>query len=229
MSLSSTGDSIVLPWKGAPPAEVAQLVAEQPVPVSMLDVKYSAAELLTMAKQVADANPDTVASVGPNAMYDGLEIETASKVIGPGFAEGPAADPGDLPPIVSPVPFQVIGSADVVPTQRDKDASPFWGANLVKNGTSACSGGVSVKVGGVSGMTTAWHCGIGTWKSHGNNKVLGTVSKRNKTHVRRAPAVSRSASRIPAIPAHRPSPTWARRPQFVERPSRASSPVATSR
>ncbi|MCU7724906.1 S1 family peptidase [Actinoplanes sp. KI2] len=173
--VSVVGGAVTLAWKGDPPADVLQLLATEPVttPVTVAPAAYSAAELDAQAIQVADANPDTVASVGPRDDFSGLQILLQPR-------RTTDLQPQATRQISATVPVTIAGYADPVPTNRNNDTRPFYGANLIKNGSYVCSGGVAVTVGATTGLSTAWHCGTGTWQTYGNSNTIGTIGARAK-------------------------------------------------
>ncbi|MFC5264663.1 hypothetical protein ACFPJ1_21335 [Kribbella qitaiheensis] len=71
--------TVVVYWKGDPPADLQQFAASQPVPVTIRKATYSRAELLAVAKSLMDANPGVVSSAGPSGDFSGVGITLNSK------------------------------------------------------------------------------------------------------------------------------------------------------
>ncbi|MEV6493913.1 hypothetical protein AB0M20_35615 [Actinoplanes sp. NPDC051633] len=160
---------VVVQWKGEVPASMRRLSGAQPAEVLFVPAKYSAAELLAESARLAKANQATIATVGPSEDYSGLDVQLSSK----GAAQRAT--------INSSYPVSVTGAIDVAPARRDADTSPFWGGALIYRATSptqgyVCGTGVSVYRGTTSGITTAWHCGTGTWTGYASGATLGTVT-----------------------------------------------------
>lgn len=71
--------TVVVYWKGDPPAELKRFVAGQPVPVTIREAVYSRAELVAAARELVAANPGVVSSAGPNDDFSGVGITLSSK------------------------------------------------------------------------------------------------------------------------------------------------------
>jgi hypothetical protein len=176
--VSVEAGTVVVPWKGPVPAEFSTLAGNQPVPVRFVDAPYSATELLTEAERVAKANQQLIADVGPRNDYSGLVVELSNSTTIP-------ADQA-VQQIGSTVPVTVRGRTELSPAfSRDGDVAPFYGASLIFRFTSAtagvaCSSGVAGFVGSTSVLTTAWHCGTGTWTGYASGATIGTVGARSQ-------------------------------------------------
>jgi hypothetical protein len=71
--------TVVVYWKGDPPTDLQQIVAAQPVPVSIRKAAYSRAELVAAAKALMDANEGVITAAAPNHDYSGVWITLSSK------------------------------------------------------------------------------------------------------------------------------------------------------
>jgi hypothetical protein len=71
--------TVVVYWKGDPPADLQKIVAAQPVPVSIRRAAYSRAELVEAARSLIEANKGVVTSAGPNTDFSGVGISLSSK------------------------------------------------------------------------------------------------------------------------------------------------------
>ncbi|MET9311726.1 hypothetical protein ABZX12_07885 [Kribbella sp. NPDC003505] len=71
--------TVVVYWKGDPPAELQQVVASQPVPVTIRKAAYSRAELVAGARSLMDANKGVLTSAGPSHDFSGVGITLSSK------------------------------------------------------------------------------------------------------------------------------------------------------
>jgi hypothetical protein len=69
----------VVYWKGDPPTELQQVVASQPVPVTIRNAIYSRAELVAAARSLMEANKGILTSAGPNTDFSGVGITLSSK------------------------------------------------------------------------------------------------------------------------------------------------------
>jgi hypothetical protein len=71
--------TVVVYWKGDPPADLQQFVAGQPVPVTIRKAAYSRAELVAAARSLLAANKGVMTSAGPNSDFSGVGITLSSK------------------------------------------------------------------------------------------------------------------------------------------------------
>jgi hypothetical protein len=71
--------TVVVYWKGDPPADLQQFVAGQPVPVTIRKAAYSRAELVAAARSLMEANRGVLSSAGPNHDFSGVGITLSSK------------------------------------------------------------------------------------------------------------------------------------------------------
>jgi hypothetical protein len=166
VSVDPSGETVTVAWKGAVPQKFRDLAGSQPTRVEFVKAAFSAAELIAEAERISKAYPRLVASIGPRDDYSGLIIEVAASA-GPNAAREVARIP-------SFAPLTIGGTVNLVPVSRNADTSPFRGGALIRTDVNACSTGVSVSSGGTSGITTAAHCGGGTWRGFDNGVTLGT-------------------------------------------------------
>ncbi len=186
VSVDSSGTAITVAWKGAVPQAFRQLAAAQPVTVRFTTARFSSAQLTAEAGRIARTYPRLVASVGPRDDDSGLVVELAASA-GPGATREAAQ-------ISSFAPLTIRGTGKtLVPMSRNADTSPFWGGALIQNGTYVCSTGVSVFSGTTSGITTAWHCGLGTWVAHDNGATLGTIWSGKRSQARDTEVIQTSS------------------------------------
>jgi hypothetical protein len=71
--------TVVVYWKGDPPAELQEIVASQLVPVIIRKATYSRAELIAVARSLMVANKGVMTSAGPNDDFSGVGITLSSK------------------------------------------------------------------------------------------------------------------------------------------------------
>jgi hypothetical protein len=71
--------TVVVYWKGDPPAELQQLVADLPVPVTIRNAVYSRDELVAAARSLMQANKGVLTSAGPNDDFSGVGVSFSSK------------------------------------------------------------------------------------------------------------------------------------------------------
>lgn len=71
--------TVVVYWKGDPPADLQQIVAAQPVPVTIRKATYSRDELVAAAKALMDANKGVITAAGPNHDLSAVWITLSSK------------------------------------------------------------------------------------------------------------------------------------------------------
>ncbi|MEV6272935.1 hypothetical protein AB0L64_37600 [Kribbella sp. NPDC051936] len=71
--------TVVVYWKGDPPAELQEFVAGQQVPVTIRKAAYSRAELVAASRELMVANRGVVSSAGPNDDFSGVGITLSSK------------------------------------------------------------------------------------------------------------------------------------------------------
>jgi len=168
VSADPTGESVTVSWKGPVPKALREVAAAQPAAVRFEAAQFSAAELMKEAERIAVNHRQTVAAVGPRHDYSGLEVELS-----------PSAETNRVQASVEEDSFAPITvtrrRADPVPVSRNADTSPFYGGALIYSTNNwLCSTGVAVSSGGTSGITTASHCGTGTWRAHDNGATLGS-------------------------------------------------------
>jgi hypothetical protein len=71
--------TVVVYWKGDPPAVLQQFVAGQAVPVTIRQALYSRAELVAAARSLMEASKGVITSAGPNHDFSGVGITLSSK------------------------------------------------------------------------------------------------------------------------------------------------------
>lgn len=71
--------TVVVYWKGDPPAELQEVVASQPAPVGIRQATYSRAELVAAARSLMESNAGVLTSAGPNSDFSGVGITLSSK------------------------------------------------------------------------------------------------------------------------------------------------------
>jgi hypothetical protein len=101
--------TVVVYWKGDPPAELQQFAASQPVPVTIREAIYSRAELVAAARSLMGASRGVLSSAGPNHDFSGVAITLWSKAPETALAAVRAQ---------SPVPIEFRGTLDIRRTGR---------------------------------------------------------------------------------------------------------------
>ena len=96
--------TVVVYWKGDPPADLQQVAASQPVPVTIRQAIYSSAELVAIARSLMDANKGVMSSAGPNTDFSAVGITLWSKAPQTALAAVQAQ---------SPVPIEFRGVLDI--------------------------------------------------------------------------------------------------------------------
>ncbi|WP_327640796.1 hypothetical protein OHB24_21105 [Kribbella sp. NBC_00482] len=171
--------SVVVYWKGDPPASVKSFAAGQPVPVVFRGAAYSQAELMAAAWSLLEENKGVVTSAGPSSDYSGVAIGLSSKVPAPEAAVAALK-------AHAAVPIEFIGIEDIKPlASRNADRYPWYGGGLMHlYGTHiACGSGAGVYAGPNIYLTTAEHCGAGTWYGYNSGEVgVASASQRNVLH-----------------------------------------------
>jgi hypothetical protein len=71
--------TVVVYWKGDPPAELQELAASQQLPVSIRQATYSRAELVAAARSLMEANHGVITSAGPNRDFSAVGITLSAK------------------------------------------------------------------------------------------------------------------------------------------------------
>ncbi|MFI5697488.1 hypothetical protein ACIA58_36860 [Kribbella sp. NPDC051586] len=79
VSILDDHKTVVVYWKGDPPTELQQVVASQPVPVSIRQAPYSRDELVAAARSLLEANKGVISSAGPNHDFSAVSISLSSK------------------------------------------------------------------------------------------------------------------------------------------------------
>lgn len=146
--------TVVVRWKGTPPAQVADRLATAPsgLRVQTVQVRYDVVELQRAATDlVAAAPPESGAAAAPSVDASGVDaLMTTSSA--PGAARTAGAG----------VPVRQVPAAGVPEAVgRQSDTSPFYGGAQVRNrdNQTQCSTGFRMRtsVGGYR-MVTAFHC-----------------------------------------------------------------------
>ena len=78
--------TVVVYWKGDPPAELQEFVASQPVPVAIRQAIYSRAELVAAARSLMAANKGVISSAGPSHDFSAVGITLSSKALATALA-----------------------------------------------------------------------------------------------------------------------------------------------
>ena len=71
--------TVVVYWKGDPPAELQQVAASQPVPVAIRQAIYSSAELVAAARSLMAVNKGGISSAGPSHDFSAVGFTLSSK------------------------------------------------------------------------------------------------------------------------------------------------------
>ncbi|MFG1819832.1 hypothetical protein ACGFIF_39170 [Kribbella sp. NPDC049174] len=182
--------TVVVYWKGDPPAGLLDFVTSLPVPVSVRKATYSKAELMAAARVLKRDNPGVVSGAGPNRDYSAVRITLSKKVPAPETMLAALRARG-LVPIEFGGVEEVVSLDGRTPSRtcpltpaggtaaRCGDVSPFYGGGLMhKYGSSeACSIGASVYAPpSYNYVTTAWHCGAGRWDSYDSGRTVGVAN-----------------------------------------------------
>ena len=96
--------TVVVYWKGDPPADLQQVAASQPVPVAIRQAIYSRAELVAAARSLMESNKGVISSAGPSHDFSGVGITLWSKAPQTALAAVRAQ---------SPVPIEFRGVLDI--------------------------------------------------------------------------------------------------------------------
>ncbi|MGW6197001.1 hypothetical protein ACWF0M_12715 [Kribbella sp. NPDC055110] len=193
--------TVVVYWKGSPPPALQDFASTLPVPVTSRGAAYSKDELVAAGHEVMRENPE-VTSAAPSRDYSGVTITLSSKTAAPATTLTTIRAQSAVPIVLRGIEdinslARTTSSATVCPVPaRCGDQAPWFGGGLIRKygvSGSACSIGASVYAGPYSYVTTAWHCGGGTWKgySSGNTVGVGTDWQENQGHdIRVIPATS---------------------------------------
>jgi hypothetical protein len=171
MSAAPESGRVTLYWKGALPKELAAMIEAEPVPFSVVQARYSLAELLAETEKVV--RQPGVSAVGPLTDGSGLSVSMRGSALGVQALEASRS---------AAVPVQVEGDVAPVLFNRQNDSSPYFGGAIIKNGNGICTSGFALKVGAVTKMLTAGHCGEnGDVIKDGGGQVMGTAEQKNQT------------------------------------------------
>ncbi|MFI5736368.1 hypothetical protein ACIA49_40005 [Kribbella sp. NPDC051587] len=181
-----TENSVVLWWKGTPPAQIQQAVvsAGRTAPVRIANAVHSQAELDQAAKSI-----EAWQQQNPNNGIDAIKNpgDGSGLVLGvsPSYQKAAGALGQTLQQRTG-VPVRVVAEAPLKPTSRDDDWSPWiGGAGLWNQSAGAiCTTGFGVKdAQGRPYILTAGHCGSpGQVFADRQGEFIGTMGAKNADH-----------------------------------------------
>jgi hypothetical protein len=96
--------TVVIYWKGDPPADLQRLATSQPIPVAIRQATYSKVELVTVARWLIGNHRGVISSAGPSNDFSGVGITLSSKAPQTALAAVIAQ---------SPVPIEFRGVMDI--------------------------------------------------------------------------------------------------------------------
>ena len=171
--------AVVVWWKGAVPDAVKKAIdaARATVPVEVRSARHSQAELKRASATILEsikANPGgPFHAVATRADGSGLTVERTP--------DATTADASSLPEV--DVPVRVVRGEPRKLTSRLSDTSPYWGGARLNN-PSQCTSAFGVRVGGVSYLLTAGHCGkMGSPFWNGDwTRFIGSTSHERDDH-----------------------------------------------
>ncbi|MER7244639.1 hypothetical protein [Kribbella sp. NPDC000426] len=186
--------TVMVYWKGAPPAGLRNLAVTLPMPVTFQASPYSLADLDPIARKVLADNRDVVSSTGPSHDYSGVSVTLWStaplnatiarlnKEASVPIIFDKTADPVDLAGTTDTSDSHALD--ECVEPARCADVPRFFGGGMIRvrgltpSWSRVCSTGVALYAGTHQYMTTAAHClPSGTWVSYDNGEVLGSVNQ----------------------------------------------------
>ncbi|WP_410787037.1 hypothetical protein [Kribbella sp. C-35] len=161
-------------WKGTVPPDLQTLGAAQPAPVAFRSATYSNDELTATSQMLIDYFPGMVTSAGPTQDWSGVVVT---------FKSSPPANAMTLLGSVTATPITSLGSDEPQPANRNNDYAPWFGGSLI-TGPQTCTTGIAAYAGPYSYITTAYHCGAGTFYNYDSPRAtVGTVTTgRNPAH-----------------------------------------------
>jgi hypothetical protein len=167
--------SVNMYWKGNPPSALQTFATTLSAPVKFRVSQYSDSELGAAAESMLTSYQSWVSSAGPSPDYSSVAVTLT--------ADAPANSMATMSSQMS-VPLVFMGVDNPEPASRDDDYAPWFGGSLIYrvSPAAACSTGVAASIGSTSYVTTAWHCGTGTWRSYTSGHSLGAVGPRNYLH-----------------------------------------------
>ncbi|MGW2376872.1 trypsin-like serine protease [Kitasatospora sp. NPDC001683] len=190
-----------LHWKGELPEAVRGALQDLPqgVNVKVVPAKYSKAELHVAREKLllngkpiplAAKSPSHINSIGPSLDGSGLDLgyETDDERAPQTRTFRPALSAEELTPQVEAIASAIAGvevhahpQAMVEDLTRGADYEPWLGGAGVKTpGGTICSTGFGVynpSIGSKNLVTTAWHCGSGSYRTWYSDKYMGYASE----------------------------------------------------
>jgi hypothetical protein len=165
MSAAPESGRVTLYWKGELPKHLSELIAAQPVPFDLVKAQYSLKELLAETEKVV--KQQGVTAVGPLTDGSGLSVSLRASAANSILATN--------------VPVRREAEIDPVLFGRQNDSTPYYGGAIIKNGNGICTSGFAVKIGAVTKMLSAGHCGEnGDVIKDGGGQTMGTVEQKNQ-------------------------------------------------
>ncbi|MFC5263813.1 hypothetical protein ACFPJ1_16995 [Kribbella qitaiheensis] len=160
-------------WKGTAPPDLESLATTQPAPVSFRSAAYSNNELSATSQMLIDYLPGMVTSAGPNQDWSGVVVTLKSSA---------PANTMTLLSSATTTPITSLGADEPEPAARNNDYAPWFGGSLI-TGPQTCTTGVAAYAGPYSYVTTAYHCGSGTFYNYDSPRAtVGAVTARNAAH-----------------------------------------------
>jgi hypothetical protein len=180
LKVDARARSVRLYWHGDVSAAVSKVVAaaqDRGVRVDVLPGRYRRSDLMREALQLTE-RPEVI-SATPNLDGSGLSVSSSRA----------AAVPSDV---------HVVTTTSSAPQYgiRHADTAPFSGAASIQRDGNICSSGFGVT--GSDGrryLTTAWHCGAGTWTTPQGVTIGNSAATASITHDTQLIAAN-SSSRI---------------------------------
>jgi hypothetical protein len=161
-------------WKGTVPPDLQSLAKTQPAPVAFRSAAYSNDELSATSQMLVDSFPSVVTSAGPSQDWSGVVVTLKPNA--------PASAMTTLSTAAGGTPITSLGVDEPQPAARNNDYAPWFGGSLI-TGPMTCTTGVAAYAGTHSYITTAYHCGAGTFYNYDSPRAtVGTVSARNGPH-----------------------------------------------
>jgi hypothetical protein len=167
LEVNAKARSVRLYWKGDVSAAVSTVVSAaqgRGVQVDVLPGRYRRSDLMQEALQLAD-QPGVI-SATPNLDGSGVAVRSSRS----------AAVSSDVPVVTTKSSALQYGT-------RHADTAPFSGGASIQRDGSICSSGFGVT--GSDGrryLTTAWHCGAGTWTTPQGVTIGNSAPTSSTTH-----------------------------------------------
>ncbi|GII96741.1 hypothetical protein [Sinosporangium siamense] len=161
-------------WKGNVSQTVDSLIAglRKDVRISVLPARHSEAELAAETRRLAAKTSGELTSITAQVDGSGLVVTTASE----NLAKANAAVAG------AKVAVTVETGVSPKLAVRWNDSPPWWGGAAWRNSATGggCSTGFAVRVGTVTGIATAGHCGaLGQVATDPTGEVIGPFAGDN--------------------------------------------------